>query len=424
MKKHRIVGGDLLKHSTFTILILLLLQAGVCAAGSGQSDPIAVIEVSSDELTYRDAIVMVELPDEIKAWRQLQLVDKRTGDRVPVQLESGDDGHNARLWFVIDEDIPVRATRSYELYYGNPAFSRNISLLIEDTGVQFLKGGNVMFRYNHNHVIPPSGVDPRFILSGYIHPVYSPSGLLVTEDFPGDHLHHKGVWFPWTRTEFEGREIDFWNLRAEEGTVQFAGFEALHSGPVFAGFRAKHEFVDLTQPAGGKTALNEIWDVRAWDTDDSYYLWDLTSTQRTATESPLELLEYRYGGLGFRGAEEWKDENHVILSSEGHTKADGHTERSRWVAHSGEIVNGEWATVVIMVHPENERFPEPMRIWASGGSFFCYSPVQLGDWTLEPGNDYQFRYRFLIHDGPIDEDKAEQMWQQFARPVQARIQLK
>jgi hypothetical protein len=357
-------------------------------------------------------------------------VFRETGKSVPVQVEKDEAKSSTKLWFVIDSEIPAQSTRRYELYYGNPVYNRELSFSIDDTGVRFLRRGNVMFQYNHTHVKPPLEVDPRFIRSGYIHPMYSPSGLLVTEDFPSDHLHHKGVWLPWTQTVFEGRQIDFWNLGKGQGTVQFAGFEKLHAGPVFSGFRSKHEFVDLTQPNGGKVALNEYWDVRVWNSDEAYYLWDLTSTQWTATDSPLELLEHRYGGLGFRGAAQWYNDNHVILTSEGHTKDDGHLQRSRWIAHSGEILVGEWATVIIMVHPENERFPEPMRIWESNrlqsrpsGSFFSYSPVQLGDWTLEPGNDYQFKYRFLIYDGKIDAEFAEQMWQQFANPVRAEIRF-
>jgi hypothetical protein len=412
-------------------VMMLFLQVDMGMARAGQSDLVAVIEVSSQERDYRNAIAMVDIPGNIMTWRPLQLIDMETGRSVPVQVENGDDNNSARLWFVIDEEIPAQATRRYELYYGNPVNTRKISLALDDTGVRFLRGGNVMFQYNHSHVKPPVDIDPKFIRSGYIHPVYSPSGLLVTEDFPDDHLHHKGVWFPWTRTQFEGRDIDFWNLGKGEGTVQFAGFENMHIGPVFSGFRARHEFVDLTQPHGGKVALNEYWDVRVWNSDDAYYLWDLTSTQWTATDSPLKLLEHRYGGLGFRGAAQWDGDNHVILTSEGHTKEDGHTQRSRWIAHSGEILGGEWATVMILAHPDNKRSPESMRIWESNrppsrptGAFFNYTPVQLGDWTLEPGNAYQFRYRFLIYDGKIDAELAEQMWQQFAYPIKAEIQVK
>jgi len=71
--------------------------------------------------------------------------------------------------------------------------------------------------------------------------------------------------------------------------------------------------------------------------------------------------------------------------------------------------------------PENYSHPEPIRIWESGGSFFNYAPVQLGERVLKPGKTYPFRYRFIVHDGDIDPDLAERMWQQYAHPVTTRI---
>jgi len=50
------------------------------------------------------------------------------------------------------------------------------------------------------------------------------NGLLVTDDYPPNHLHHHGIWFPWTKTRFEGREVDFWNMGGKTGTVEFVAF--------------------------------------------------------------------------------------------------------------------------------------------------------------------------------------------------------
>jgi len=408
------------------LIIYLSLPLGLSGDELEQTPVLAVITITGGKHEYRNPIVSVELPDGIQPGGRFQLVeiDDEKHVQVPVQVEHILSGENARLWLTVEGVLPTHSERRYELYYGEPLYREGVRMSVDENTVRFINDDTIMFQYNHGHVLPPEEVDPLYIRSGYIHPVYSPGGLLVTEDFPEDHLHHKGVWFPWTRTKFEGREIDFWNLGDGKGTVQFAGFQSFESGTVFSGFQARHQFVDLTQPDGGKVALNEVWDIRAWNNKGEYFLWDLSSTQRCATDSPLELLEYHYGGLGFRGAKQWTDENHIILTSEGHTKKDGHTQRSRWVAHSGEIEDGKWATVVIMVHPDNERFPEPMRIWDTGGSFFCYSPVQLGNWTFQPEKDYIFRYRFMVQDGKIDAELIEQKWLQFAYPPETHIVIK
>ncbi len=406
------------------VLTLTLVTATPQAMGG---DTIATIEVESGDVQRVDHPVSVTLPEGINSHHALRLAEVGDGEvhPIPHQVEPARDGVQARLWFILDGTTPENETRRFELNYGLPVQGDAVEVAFDDQSVMMGLEGQTIFHYNHQHVLPPRGVDPQFVRSGYIHPVYSPSGMLVTEDFPGRHAHHKGVWFPWVRTEFEGRRIDFWNLADGTGTVQFAGFDTVTSGPVFGHLIARHEHMDLTQ-GHGKAALNETWDVRAYNAgglEDGWWKWDLTATQECATDSPLELLEYHYGGLGFRGAAEWTGDNYKILTSEGHTKSDGHTKRARWAAHSGEIEDGRAATVVIMVHPDNDRFPEPMRVWERGGAFFCFSPMQLGSWTMEPDKQYQFRYRFLVHEGGIDAEHAERAWQEFAEPADFRLEL-
>ena len=153
---------------------------------------------------------------------------------------------------------------------------------------------------------------------------------------------------------------------------------------------------------------------------EGYWIWDLTSTQTCVAKNPLHLKAYRYGGLGYRGPKEWKGDNYVVLSSEGKTKKDGHTTCSKWCAHSGSI-EGRWCTVVLMCHPKNERFPEPMRIWPSGGCFFNYTPIQKKGLDMNPGERHVFSYRFYIHQGKIDTTAAERVWRDFAELPKAAM---
>ena len=376
---------------------------------------------SSDRL---DTPMSVRLPESLLAFRPLLLVEVTSGQRspVPAQVEQGKPG---RLWWILNGKTKSGSKRVFELSYGPPSVGESVDLLLGERTLDASFGGQQLFSYNHAHVLPPKGADPAYIRSGYIHPMFSPSGKLITEDFPGDHLHHKGIWFPWTKTEFEGRKIDFWNLGGKTGTVQFAGFDAIEGGSFYGRFRVKHEFVDLTQPDGGKVALNETWDVRVYAVGGpkgGWWLWDLTSTQRCASESPLHLKKYRYGGLGFRGPKEWKGENYTILTSEGKTSEDGHATRARWCAHSG-AVESEVSTVVLMSHTHNIIFPEPMRIWnrSMSGCFFNFAPIQARDITLKPGKTTIFRYRFLVHQGAIDAVRSEHAWKDFCEPPTAKI---
>src|SRR6266566_5163143 len=59
-----------------------------------------------------------------------------------------------------------------------------------------------------------------------------PSGKLLTDDYPPDHKHHHGIWSPWTKTEFEGRHPDFWNMGQKLGRVEFVKLDDTFSSPV------------------------------------------------------------------------------------------------------------------------------------------------------------------------------------------------
>ena len=83
--------------------------------------------------------------------------------------------------------------------------------------------GKQVLAYQGAKTKVPEGVGPEFERGGYIFPVFTPSGKLIVDDFPADHRHHHGIWSPWTKTEFEGRHPDFWNMGAKTGTVEVVG---------------------------------------------------------------------------------------------------------------------------------------------------------------------------------------------------------
>jgi hypothetical protein len=237
----------------------------------------------------------------------------------------------------------------------------HVQVTDNDSFLQIRVDGNKVLQYNHALVPPPKGASKNYIRSGFIHPLWSPAGQVLTQIHPKDHIHHMGIWMLWTNTEFEGRKIDFWNLKAGKATVRFKKFLSQIRGPVYAGFQAQHEHVDLTAPQGEKVALNETWDVRVYNLGGhkKYGLFDFTSIQCCASPSPLHLLEYRYGGLGFRATSKWTKANSDYLTSEGKTRKDGHGTRARWCDISG-ITEEHWEGVTIMSHPKNFRHPELM----------------------------------------------------------------
>jgi hypothetical protein len=89
------------------------------------------------------------------------------------------------------------------------------------------------------------------------------------------------------------------------------------------------------------------------------------------------------------------------------------------------MIADKWTGVTVMSHPRNFRHPEPMRIWGGKNEyvFLGFAPSRLGDWIMEPGKDYIFRYRFFVHEGkPVVAD-IERLWNDFAEPPKVKMQI-
>ncbi len=393
---------------------LLVLAAG---AGAGQKTELAL----PHRFTLAPAVdmafpcpVSLAVPGSLPG-EGATLWEQGDEDWFPVPSQP-DPAQPERLWW-----LASRAGGTYELRAGKTACPATATATPGDEELILAFGEKPVLAYHHALLPPPAGANPRFTRGGFIHPLYSPGGEVLTAIHPKDHVHHFGLWNPWTSTEFAGREVDFWNLGKGQGTVRFARFEAVFSGPVFAGFRAVHEHVALDLPEGERVILEEVQDVRVWNTGDARFLIDFTSHQRCVADQPLTLKAYRYGGLVFRGRAGWHTDNSGYLTSEGKTRADGHGTRARWSHAYGDTPLGG-AGVLFMSHPENRAHPEPLRLWPNDANrgrdnvFLNFCPVQGEPWILEPGAVHTLRYRLCVYDGKPADIPAEAYWQAFARP--------
>jgi hypothetical protein len=361
----------------------------------------------------------------------LQLVEVREGKAVPqaFQVMASDP---LRLCWILSGKTPAGKERKYELVKTksespNP---QPVQVSREKGALRVSIGSQEVLNYAHEAVPLPEGVPDLYIRDAFIHPLWSPKGEVLSRIQPPDHYHHYGLWNPWTKTEFEGREIDFWNLYKAQGTVRTQAVSSVVSGAVFGGFTAWHEHIDLnaSDPSGKRTALQEEWEVRVWNADPDQQIWliDFVSRLNPATDSVFTIKAYRYQGFGFRATKKWDDQTATLLTSEGKDKADGNATRARWCDVNGVSDFGT-SGILFLTHPHNHNYPEQLRIWPTGANggkenvFFNFNPAQEQDWILEPGNVYQLKYRMMVYDGKITPEVANRYWQDFAFPPRVEV---
>ncbi|ANH82334.1 hypothetical protein A8C56_16415 [Niabella ginsenosidivorans] len=355
----------------------------------------------------------------------LQLVETTGGKRIPVPFQTETNGRRRLCWLL----TPGRQrTRSYELVKGKSAPAPSMAPLIENGAVTLRNGNQSLLRYHFETVYPPKGVDTAYKRSGFIHPLWTPNGEELTRINAPDHYHHWGLWNPWTHVLFEKDTVDFWNLKDRKGTVRFGGFAGIFSGAVYSGYQALHQHIVFKKDGSEKTAMNELQTVKVYrseEPDAGYYIMDITVQLSCAGNSPVKLLEYRYGGLGIRATAAWNKDNSIIFTSEGKDRKEADGSTAKWCVAEGRL-NRQYGGLEMMSYPANYNYPEPLRVWPEnmnqrGDVFLNFSPTKNKDWLLEPGRQYLLRYRFLVFNNRLTKEKAEEAWQAFAHPPKIHI---
>ena len=265
--------------------------------------------------------------------------------------------------------------------------------------------------YNTAYVPSPDPAQPWFGRSGFLHPVMTPQGRVVTDGFPADHLHQHGLMFAWTRSTFGGKPVDFWNSAKQEGRVEHV--ETLHHTADHIEVRLQHV---VTNGGQAVVALCEIWKIDRVP-HPTMHVFDLESTQVCAGERPLLLPEYHYGGMCVRGPLHWNSGN-VMLTSEGKGQQEGNHSRPNWVAISGSV-DGQPCGLAAFSHPNNFRSPQPVRLHPQM-PYFCFAPMVLGEFEISPAAPYVSRFRFAAFDGPVDADILSSTWEAFAADTPSR----
>lgn len=71
--------------------------------------------------------------------------------------------------------------------------SQPIRIQTEKDGVWMMDGKQKVFFYQKT----PKSLDGKYSRSNYLHPVFGLDGEILTEDFPVDHFHHRGIFWTW-----------------------------------------------------------------------------------------------------------------------------------------------------------------------------------------------------------------------------------
>lgn len=269
--------------------------------------------------------------------------------------------------------------------------------LVETAGekISFRRAGRLLFEYRFCRSRPKT----------YVHPLYLPSGRVLTLDGPADHVHHRGLMLAWSNLN----GYDFWGetTPAPHGRIAHQGFLGRRTRPP--------EVIALNHWIGGDNVLlieRRTLRAPAITADAVWLEWEseLTAASVAVTLSAEKRV---YNGLGIRFVREM--DRGRVLNSQGTTeikKADG--EPAGWCAYWAEP-GSEPAGLAIFDHPQNPRHPTPFFVMAEPFGYLSAAPTYREPFRIEPGRPLRLRWAVAAFDGPADHARLSDWYRRWTR---------
>ncbi|MBI4873639.1 MAG: PmoA family protein [Acidobacteria bacterium] len=250
--------------------------------------------------------------------------------------------------------------------------------------LELTDGGRPVLVYNYGTLLA-GGVKEQFRRSTYVHPLCAPDGTIVTDDFPKDHPHHRGLCWAWPVVRFEGRTYDVW---AVEGMHQrFVRWLARETAPAQARLEVENGWF-----AGDRKAVRETVQLVVYPARDNRRVIGVKLILE-AMDQPVEIAgreKKGYGGLNIRFAPR---ENTVIRTPAGVEKADSDMTVHPWAELEG-VMNGRLAGARIDIDPANRDAPNGWCLRHYG--YLGVNWPALGSWTLRRGRPVELNYRVTV----------------------------
>lgn len=236
------------------------------------------------------------------------------------------------------------------------------------------------------------GVDPKYMQSCYIHPLFSLDGQALTDDFPADHFHHHGLFWVWPVVRTRGLSTSTWEPklpRLRQHFVRWLKRDATKGAYIIS--------VENAWKLEAKEAVaKEIVTLYINPAEKQNRTIDLELTIE-AVGGPLELQGTQdqkkgYGGLCFRGAPLFTGA--IMTTDKGPLKEDVIQTPFGWADLSTRDLG-----VAIFVSPDHPGFPTKWMIRNSYAGVINVSWPGLEPIVLKPGEPVTLRYRIYVHRG-------------------------
>jgi len=259
---------------------------------------------------------------------------------------------------------------------------------ITPESVELVEGSSPVYVYHHG-AVHRTGAPAELARCCYLHPVYTPAGTVVTDDFPEDHYHHRGIFWAWPVVVVGAQRFDGWVLRGLR--PRFGRWLAREAGATQARLAVENAWM-----AGDRPVVRETVEIVAFPASEGRRELRFRLSFE-ALGAPIELRgeptqAKGYGGFSVRFAPRRQT---VILTDAGRESADSDMVPHRWAALEA-VFAGRRASLRIDIDPAHPGFPNGWCLRHYG--FLGVNFPGLISYRLEPGRPLELRYKVTLSD--------------------------
>jgi len=252
-----------------------------------------------------------------------------------------------------------------------------------------------------------NGEYPR---ANYVHPLYGLDGTVLTEDFPEDHLHHRGIFWTWHQVLIGDKRIgDAWTCENISWDVYEVGGKQEDSTLYTKTHWKSPNWTD--EQGEPQPFLAEETSIKIHSATENYRVLDF-KISLLALVPDLKIGGSEdvkgYGGFSVRMK---LPEDLKFTSTNGavtaQTKA---VEAGPWMDMSGSLAaDGGSAGIVVMAHPDN---PSPVDQWILRTKNSMQNPVYPGQEPVLVSDKEStvLRYRLVVYQGEITEQEVNNLY--------------
>ncbi len=268
------------------------------------------------------------------------------------------------------------------------------------------EGPAPVLRFNHGTVPVPQGIPAHYARGDYISPLFGPDGETLTDDYPRDHPHHRGVSWSWPVTRWKDEVRDIWAVRGV--WARPVAVRRTVAGPVAAVVEAE----SVWKWSDRDPIVREEVVIRAFRQTGRCRFVDV-EVRLTALADGVAIggrPKAGYGGFGLRAAP--ADGREIIA----HHDPEGAKPRRAWLDYSGLFAGGNGRSgVTIFEHVGNPDYPSELHQYPACNYVMPAFPGPR-EVPLKKDEPLVLKHRLWIHSGTADESTLADVWAAYADP--------